>query len=247
MLRFAANLTLLFTERPVAERAIAARDAGFQGVEVLFPYASPDWSKALKNAGLPVVLINTPAPDWDSGGRGVAAQPGKKARFRAEFAQALEMAERVKAARIHIMAGLAKGPKAHDTFLENLGWAVGQAGGQPLTIEPINPYDIPGYFLNDFDQAAGILDTLKAPTLALQFDAYHAHRITGDVLGTWAKHGHRAAHVQVAGHPGRHEPRGGDIDYSGFFATLDSEGYQGWVSGEYHPRDRTENGLGWIA
>nr|WP_154153270.1 TIM barrel protein [Roseovarius bejariae] len=240
-------MTLLFSERSVAERAIAAREAGFQGVEVLFPYTSPDWPKALEGAGLPVVLINTPALDWDSGGRGVAALPGQEARFRGEFLQALEMAETINAARIHVMAGLAEGPKAHDTFLENLSWAVGQAGTRPLTIEPINPHDIPGYFLCDFDQAAGILDTLNAPTLALQFDAYHAHRITGDVMGTWARHGHRAAHVQVAGYPGRHEPMGGEIDYSGFFARLGKDGYQGWVSGEYHPRTRTEDGLGWIA
>ncbi|WP_294619088.1 TIM barrel protein [uncultured Roseovarius sp.] len=246
MPRFAANLTLLFTEWPVAERAMAARKAGFEGVEVLFPYTSPDWPKALADADLPVALINTPAPDWDSGGRGVAAVPGQKARFRAEFDQALEMAHNVNAARIHIMAGLAEGPRANDTFLENLRWATEEAGNIPLTIEPINPIEIPGYFLNDFDQAAGILDALNAPTLALQFDAYHAHRITGDVMGTWAKHGARAAHVQVAGHPGRHEPMSGEIDYPGFFARLDSEGYQGWVSGEYHPKARTEDGLSWI-
>jgi len=245
--RFAANLTLLFTERPVAERAIAARKAGFDGVEVLSTYTSPDWPKSLNEAGLPVALINTPAPDWDSGGRGVAAIPGQGPRFRAEFDQALEMAQQVQAARIHIMAGLAAGPKAHDTFLENLRWAVEQAGETPLTIEPINPHDIPGYFLTDFDQAADILDTLDTPNLALQFDAYHAHRITGDLMGAWAKHGPRAAHVQVAGHPGRHEPNAGEIDYPTFFATLDNDGYQGWVSGEYHPKTRTEDGLGWIA
>lgn len=226
---------------------MAARDAGFEGVEVLFPYALPDWPRALGKAGLPVVLINTPAPDWGTGGRGVAAIPGQEARFRAEFAQALEMAHHLQAARIHIMAGLAHGPKAHDTFLENLAWAAGQAGGQPLTIEPINPHDIPGYFLNDFDQAAGILDSLNAPGLALQFDAYHAHRITGDVMGTWARHGARAAHVQVAGQPGRHEPDEGEIDTPAFFARLDAEGYDGWVSGEYTPKARTEDGLGWIA
>ena len=246
MPRFAANLTLLFTERPVAERALAARKAGFAGVEVLFPYTSPDWPKALRAAGLPVALINTPTPDWDTGGRGVAARPGQEARFRAEFDQALEMAETVNAARIHIMAGLAEGPRAHDTFVRNLGWAVEQAGETPLTIEPINPQDIPGYFLKDFDQAADILDSLKAPNLALQLDAYHAHRITGDVIGTWAKHGARAAHVQVAGSPGRHEPCAGEIDYTAFFARLDAEGYQGWVSGEYHPKAQTEDGLGWI-
>lgn len=135
---------------------------------------------------------------------------------------------------------------AHDTLVANLFWAVVQAGDQPLMIEPINRFDIPGYFQNDYDQAAEILDMLNAPTLALQFDAYHAQRITGDVMGAWAKHGSRAAHVQVAGHPGRYEPTTGALDYPSFFARLDSDDYQGWVSGEYHPKARTEDGLSWI-
>ena len=104
---------------------------------------------------------------------------------------------------------------------------------------------MPGYFLSDFELAAEVLDAVAAPNLHLQFDAYHAHRITGDVVGTWARMAARVAHVQVAGFPGRHEPKGGDIDYDSFFARLDAAGYTGWVSGEYHPRGRTVDGLGW--
>lgn len=249
MPRFAANLSFLFTEHPMQERFAAAAAAGFGAVEMLFPYAhSPARLRdRIEDAGLELALFNTPVHDRDEGGRGVAAIPGEEARFRAEFDLALSYAEDMGPAHIHIMSGLAEGAAARDCLLENLSWAVNHAPDQSLTIEPINARDIPGYFLSRFDQAADLLDEIAAPNLGLQFDAYHAQRITGDVPGTWARYGARAVHVQVAGVPGRHEPVGGEIDYPAFFARLDDEGYGGFVSGEYHPAGRTEDGLGWIS
>ena len=122
----------------------------------------------------------------------------------------------------------------------------GAAPRLQLTIEPINRADMPGYFLSDFGLAREIIAEVGAPNLRLQFDAYHAHRIAGDVLGTWEEVRPLVAHVQVAGHPGRHEPLDGEIDYPAFFARLDADGYGGWVSGEYHPRTQTEAGLAWL-
>ena len=144
------------------------------------------------------------------------------------------------------MAGAADGPDAETVFIDNLRWAAARAPDQSLTIEPINRIDMPGYFLADYDTAERVLAAVGAPNLSLQFDAYHAHRITGDVMAAWSAHGHRARHVQVAGYPGRHEPEGGEIDYPSFFARLDAEGYDGWVSGEYAPATTTDAGLGWI-
>lgn len=247
MPRFCANLTMLFTEYPLLERFGAARAAGFDTVEILFPYddSAADILTRLADNALTLALINAPPPNYTDGPRGFAAVPGGQARFRTDFKRAARYARALGAKHLHLMAGLAAGPEATATFVENLTWAVAEAPGQSLTIEPINPHDMPGYFLNDFDLATEVLDAVAAPNLHLQFDAYHAHRITGDVMGTWAACGHRAAHVQVAGYPGRHEPMRGDIDYPAFFARLDSDGYAGWVSGEYHPIGRTEDGLGW--
>ena len=245
----AANLTLLFTEYSLAGRFAAARAAGFGAVELLFPYEMPakDLRRLLQYADQELVLFNTPAGNWAAGERGFAAVPGAEAKFRAGFERAMRWADVLRPRFIHVMAGIADGPAAWATFIRNLRWATARAGGRQLTIEPINPYDIPGYFLNDFDSAAAILDKVGAANLHLQFDAYHAHRITGDVTGCWARHGWRAAHVQVAGSPGRHEPVGGDIDYPAFFAQLAGDGYAGHVSGEYVPVGQTEDGLGWIA
>lgn len=249
MMRAAANLTLLFTEQPFEARFAAARVAGFAAVEMLFPYQMRParMRELLDAAGLELLLFNTPAGNWAAGERGFAAVPGAEAKFRAGFERALRWAEVLKPRFIHVMAGLAHGVAARQTYLRNLRWACARAGGQRLTIEPINPVDMPGYFLSGFDQAADILDAVGAPNLALQFDAYHAHRITGDLMGCWRAHGPRAVHVQVAGMPGRHEPDGGDIDYLAFFAQLAADGYAGHVSGEYHPRGRTEDGLSWSA
>ncbi|MCL4152453.1 UNVERIFIED_CONTAM: hypothetical protein GTU68_033074 [Idotea baltica] len=144
------------------------------------------------------------------------------------------------------MAGVAEGPEAKAVLIENLRWAVQFAPKQKLTIEPINTHDLPGYFLNDFDLAIEVLEAVNAPNLSLQFDAYHAQRITGDMMATWDKVRSRVGHIQVAGVPGRHEPICEDIDYPAFFALLDKQKYKGWVSGEYIPAGKTEDGLSWI-
>ena len=248
MPRFAANLTMLFTELPLLDRFAAAREAGFDAVEVLFPYDAPaqETRDQLVLNDLAFVLLNTPPPNWAGGDRGFAAVPGAEDRFRRDFDRCLRFAGVLKPRHIHIMAGIAEGPEAEATYLSNLAWAAARAPKQSLTIEPINPHDMPGYFLADFDRAIAILDRVGAPNLGLQFDAYHARRITGDALAAWDRHGARAVHVQIAGHPGRHEPTGGDIDWPGFFSRLDADGYRGWVSAEYNPRSTTAAGLGWL-
>ena len=248
MPRFAANLTFLFTELPFMERFAAAKAAGFDAVEVLFPYdfATTEMRAELLRNDLEFMLLNTPPPNWTGGDRGFAAVPGCEERFRRDFDRALRFADVLKPRHIHIMAGRAKGVVARAVYIKNLIWAAARAPQLSLTIEPINPGDMPGYFLADFDQAAEILDEVAAPNLGLQFDVYHAQAITDDAMAAWDDHGHRTRHIQIAGFPGRYEPVRGAIDYPAFFARLDAEGYEGWVSAEYNPKDTTAAGLSWL-
>lgn len=248
MPRFAANLTTLFAELPFLERFGAARTAGFDAVEVLFPYETPapDILDRLALNNLSLVLINCPPPNYAGGSAGFAAVPTDADRFRHDFRRAARYAKALGAQHLHVMAGIAQGEVARATFIDNLRWAAAQVPGQSLTIEPINGHDMPGYFLQDYALAVEVLDAVAAPNLRLQFDAYHAHRITGDVMGTWAKMRGRTGHIQIAGFPGRHEPMGGEIDYHAFFRALDRDGYRGWVSGEYYPAGMTASGLSWM-
>ena len=248
MPKFAANLSFLFKDLPLHDRIHAAARAGFDAVEILFPYDSPvpDITRALSTAGVPLVLINAPPPNYTGGSRGFAAVPGLEGRFATDFRRALRYAQALKCPRIHVMAGAAEGPEARACFVANLRAAAEKAADRIVMIEPINQTDMPGYFLSDFALAAEIIDEVGAPNVALQFDVYHAQKITGDALAAWDSYGAHARHVQVAGIPDRHEPVKGAFDYPAFFDRLDEEGYDGYVSGEYHPERTTEAGLGWL-
>ncbi|WP_432449305.1 hydroxypyruvate isomerase family protein [Aliiroseovarius marinus] len=248
MPRFAANLTFLFKELPFLDRFQAAAEAGFEAVEVLFPYddAASEITRRLTQNGLHMALINTPPPNWAGGERGFAALPGGETRFRHDFKRALRFAQAFRSTHLHIMAGKAQGKIAHRTYVENLKWAAAQAPKQSLTIEPINPVDMPGYFLNSFDLAAEVIAEVGARNLSLQFDAYHAEKITGDLFGTWDKFKRITRHIQVGGIPDRNEPLRGDVNFPAWFRQLDREGYKGWVSGEYNPTAQTEAGLIWM-
>ena len=248
MPKFCANLTSLFTELPFLERFAAAREAGFDAVEVLFPYDSnvQDIVNELSRHSLTMALINCPPPNYAGGDPGWAAVPALQDRFRRDFKRALRYAKALGAQHLHIMAGDAQGPQAKAVFIDNLRWAAAEAPKQSLTIEPVSPRVMPEYFLNDYDLARDVIADVGAPNLRLQFDAFHAAHMTGDMLSCWDRVADLVVHVQVAQTPDRSEPGKGQIDYPAFFARLDRDGYAGWVSGEYTPAASTTAGLGWL-
>ena len=246
MPRFAANLTMLFTEVPPLDRAGLAEQAGFDGVEILFPYDIPADQWAASLSGMPLALINTPPGNWAAGDRGHAAMPGMEQTFRDGFLRAAEVGTKLGAERIHVMAGVARGAEAEQTYLANLDWAAKQAPGFGLCIEPLNAEDMPGYFLNDFDQAHRLLTDLGNPRVGVQFDVWHAARIHGDARAVWEAHRDIVVHVQIAGFPARNEPGGGGFDLTALLRELDARGYPGWVAAEYRPARATVHGLRWL-
>ncbi len=247
MPKFAANLSLLFAERPYEERFAAAAQAGFSAVEVLFPYAEADATIAgLQANELELILINAPLPDAETGQLGMAATPGAEARFRGQMEDLLKTAQRLQPDLVHVMSGNGAGPEALETFVANLRWLADAAPWMRFTVEPLNPRDRPDYFMNSYDLAAEVLDRVAHDRVGLQYDTYHSALIEGDALDVWRRHRHRAFHVQIGNPPDRSEPAPGEVDFAGFFGELDDSGYDGWVSAEYVPSRRTEDTLGWM-
>ena len=254
MPKFAANLTMMFNEVPFPERFAAASKAGFKAVEFLFPYDHPatDVARWLKDAGLINILFNMPPGDFAAGERGIASIPGREAEFRAGVAKALEYAAALGTPTIHIMAGLlpagADRAKHHAVFVDNLRYAAKAlaAKGLDLVIEPINPRDIPGYFINTQAQGHAVREEVGEANLKVQMDFYHAQIVEGDLSMTFKKYFDNIGHIQIASVPARHEPDEGEINYPHIFALLDEMGYKGWVGLEYRPRGKTEDGLGWF-
>ena len=254
MPRFAANLTMLFNEVPFLDRFEKAAKSGFKAVEFLFPYAYPaeELKARLANNGLMLVLHNLPAGDWDAGDRGIACDPARINEFRAGVPKAIEYATALGVPQLNCLAGKAPAgvskEQLHETLVANLRFAAAELkkAGLRLLTEPINTFDIPGFFLHGTEQAVRLHDQVGADNLFLQHDIYHMQRMEGELAGTIKKHFSRIAHIQVADNPGRNEPGTGEINYAFLFNLLDSLGYQGWIGCEYKPATTTEAGLGWI-
>jgi hydroxypyruvate isomerase len=253
MPQFAANLSMLFTERPFLDRFEAAAKAGFTAVEFLFPYAfeTREIKARLEAHGLKLVLHNLPPGDWDAGERGIACLPDRVDEFRAGVAKGIEVGTALGVPRLNCLAGKAPIGAAdatlRKTFVDNLKFAAAEfrKAGLALLIEPINYYDIPGFYLNRTAQAIAILDDVGAPNAFVQYDIYHAQRMEGEIAGTLTKHLSRIGHIQIADNPGRNEPGTGELNYAFLFAHLDRIGYAGHVGCEYKPAGTTEEGLGW--
>ena len=255
MPRFAANLTMMFTERPFLERFAAAAQAGFKGVEYLFPYEHDKSAlkQALAENGLTQVLHNLPAGNWQTGERGIACHPDRVKEFNEGVDRAIDYATALGCSQLNCLAGMppagADPADVRATFVGNLQRAASKlkAAGIRLLIEPINTYDIPGFYLNTTHQALDLIEAVGEDNLYVQYDVYHAQRTEGELAKTVERNLDRIAHIQVADNPGRNEPGTGEINYPFLFRHLDRIGYDGWIGCEYKPAADTRAGLDWVA
>ncbi len=257
MPRFSANLSFLFGEVPFLERFAEAAHAGFRAVEFTFPYEwqARDIAEQAARHGLEVALFNAPPGDFAAGDRGLASVPGREHEFAASIAMGLRYAKELACRRLHVMAG-AVPPDADATererrrrlYVRQLRHACEEAAGQgvTITIEPLNPRDMPGYLLRTQAEAHAIREEVGAPNLKVQFDLYHAQIVEGDLTEKLRKYLPHVGHIQIAGVPGRHEPNVGEVNYEWIFRVLEELRYDGFVGCEYRPAAGTAAGLGWM-
>lgn len=247
MLRFAANLSFLFTELPFLDRFEAAAKAGFKAVESTNVYEAPaaEVAARLKANGLTLALLNTPAGSAEAGERGLAALPGRETDFDAGIARALSYAEATGCRRIHVLAGVAHHGARRSTYVANLARAAKTAAGIDLLIEPINRRDIPGYFLNKTHEARSVIHEVGARNLGLQFDLYHRQVEEGDVATAMAEFAPLIRHYQIASPPDRGEPDAGEMNYPWLLQQIAASGFDGYIGCEYRPRRGTVEGLAW--
>lgn len=252
MPRFAANLTMLFTEYPLVERIERAAAAGFAAVEILFPYTedASTLRAALDRGGLELALFNFPAGDFAAGDRGLANNRERVGEFRDGVSRALDLAALLRPQRFNCLVGKAlPGVAVEDQLAvaaENLAFAAEatKAAGYGLGIEPLNPFDAPGFLVPTTAAAIALIDRVGDPHLQLQYDFYHAQRAEGNITATYQKLFDRIGHIQVADSPARHQPGTGEINYEYVYRVIDDSGYTGWIGLEYNPLGGTEASFG---
>lgn len=252
MNKFAVNLSTIYTEVPFLERFKKAKEQGFSCVECQFPYAYSieEIKRELEQNQLAMVLLNLPPGDWERGDRGIAADPDRVEEFRKSVEEGIRYAKTLKVSKIHCMAGIVSEKdkeSAEKVYMENLMYAGAELAkyGISLLIEPINHYDMPGYFLNNTHQAAGIIKSVDFPNIKLQFDFYHIQRLHGNPLFFYEQYADIIDHVQIADDPGRHEPGTGKMDYPKILQYL-KDTYKGYIGLEYNPKGKSEESFGWL-
>jgi 2-dehydrotetronate isomerase len=254
MPRFAANLSMMYQEHAFLDRFQAAARDGFAAVEFLFPYEfdANEIAGRLKDNALHQVLFNAPLGDFNRGDRGLASIPGREDEFKRSIALALQYADTLDCPMIHVMAGLigseADRSAYQSTYVKNLAYAAQQAAAHGITvvIEPINPRNMPGYFLNRQHEAHQVCREVGVANLKVQMDLYHCQIVEGDLAVRLREGISGVAHIQIAGVPDRHEPDQGELNYPYLFELVDSLGYAGWIGCEYRPKAGTSEGLGWL-
>ncbi|MEE1949602.1 TIM barrel protein [Pseudomonas alcaligenes] len=254
-MRIAANLSLLFTEHPMLERVAAAAAAGFDGVEVQFPYEIPAaaFKEALDGAAMPLVLINLPAGDLMSGGAGLASVPSRQEQFDVALQQALDYAAVVRPLCVNVLPGrLADGvsrDEALDVLVGNLRKAADafQALGVRVLFEAINPLDMPGFLINTPEHLEFVLDRVGHSNCLAQFDLYHMARQDQDICAGIRQLAGRIGHVQFADCPGRGEPGSGELDFSVLLGELRNCGYRAWIGAEFIPSKAIVESPEWMA
>ncbi|HLS01055.1 MAG TPA: 2-oxo-tetronate isomerase [Beutenbergiaceae bacterium] len=250
MVKFAANLTTMFTETEFLDRFRLASQAGFDAVEYLFPYdyAPNDLRHLLDQHGLQQVLFNAPAGNWEAGERGLASLADREEEFTRSIELALQYAQALDCPTIHVMAGIAPA-EAAPMYKQRIAYAAQKAArvGKKVSIEPINTKDMPGYFLDSVFQAVDFIKDIGALNVGLQLDFYHAQITHGDLTALLNEVFEWVIHIQIAAVPNRNEPDRGEINYTYLFQQLQSLGYQGWIGCEYFPETTTTQGLGWMS
>ncbi|HCH33706.1 MAG TPA: hydroxypyruvate isomerase [Oceanospirillaceae bacterium] len=254
MLNLCANISMLFNELPFLQRYQAAADAGFVGVECLFPYdfSIDEVSRAIRLSGIPQVLINTSAGCWHRGDRGMACDARRRSEFEASVRQALQYVAAMGNPLVHVMAGLVPDgvslDEAEAVYVNNLRWAAGVAkdAGVCLTMEAINPIDMPNYLLSNQAQVLRLYTVIGASNVGIQFDFFHCQKHEGNALEQFKQLLPHISHIQIAGVPERHEPDTGVLDYAPVFHVIEASGYSGYVGCEYRPKTTTLEGLGWM-
>lgn len=254
MPRFAANISMLFTEHPFVERIARAADAGFKAIEFQFPYSEDldGIARGLRERELTLALFNLPAGDFAAGERGMANNPEKVSQFREGVAHGVGIATRLGCKKLNCLVGMKRDDVSLDeqwrTVEENLRFAAeaAAAAGIQQVVEPLNGKDNPGFLLTRQDEAFALVDRIGHPNLKVQFDLFHAQRSEGNLIATMREHMDQIGHIQLADSPGRHEPGTGEINFPQVLGQVDALGYEGWVGLEYRPSTTTIESFGWM-
>ena len=258
-LPYAANCSLLFTEVELLERPAAAHAAGFDAIELWWPWPDqpvpPDakidrFVAAVRDAGVQLIGLDFFAGDVAGADSGVLSIPARSAEFRDNIAVTVGIGEALGVPAFNALYGNrvsdVTSEQQDDLATENLTLAAKAAaaiGGTVLVEAVSGPKPYP---LRTADDVVAVLDRVTARNIGFLCDLFHLANNGDNIDAALAAYADRIAHVQIADHPGRGEPGTGTLDLDRYLSTIEASGYSGHVGLEYIPTTTTIDSLRWL-
>jgi len=248
-----ANISLLFQDLPLLDRFQAAKTAGFETVEIQFPYSEKlsELIAAKRDAKVEVAMINLPAGDLAAGDVGLTAVTGREA----DYDEAVQLAEHyargLNVRKINSLFGRpANVPHRVSslTAIRNLRHSAEVFGKLNITVvvEPVSPAVVPGFFLPDLKAALDLTAEVDRANVGILFDLFHMYQTEPSLVDAIRQAGPSIRHVQFADVPGRGQPGTGQVDFASAFAALREVGFNAEVGAEYNAVGLLAESLAWM-
>jgi hydroxypyruvate isomerase len=261
-LKYLANCSMLFTERPLLERPRAAKDAGFDAIEFWWPWPDQpvpndgevdDFVCAVRDAGVQLVGLNFFAGDLAGPDCGVLSIPARAAQFRDNIDVAVGIGDQLGVTGFNALYGNrvdgVTDEEQDELAREQLQLAAGSAAriGATVLVESVSgPKPYPLRTAADSATVVQAVRDTGVANIGFLCDLFHLANNGDDVAKAIAAYVDLIAHVQIADCPGRGEPGTGTLDLDGLLGDLADRGYAGWVGLEYKPSTDTETSLAWL-
>jgi hydroxypyruvate isomerase len=238
--KFAVNIEMWWRKLPFLDRIRKTAELGFPAVE-LWPYENKDVNAVAElsqELGVEIAQFTV----W--GFKPHLNDPKNHADFLNKLPEACKVAHTWKCRKMTVVAGdntegMTK-EQMHEQVIKALKEAapIAEAEKVMLILEPMNGrVDHPGHCLYGSVDAVKICRAVDSKYVKINWDLYHMQISEGDLCGRLKDGFDQVGYLQLADHPGRHEPGTGEIHYNRVLRQAFELGYKDYVGLECNPTE----------
>jgi hydroxypyruvate isomerase len=238
--KFAVNIEMWWKKLPFLERIEKTAELGFPAIE-FWPFDNKEHdavAEKCQKLGIEIAQFTA----W--GFKPHLNDPKNETAFLKTIERACEVAKKWQCRKMTVVAGDNTPGMSREAMHEQVIQALKKAAPiveqakVMLILEPMNErVDHPGHCLYGSVDAVKICRAVASPMVKINWDLYHMQITEGDLCGRLKDGFDQVGYLQLADHPGRHEPGTGEIYYNRVLRQAFELGYKDFVGLELNPTD----------
>ncbi len=236
--RFAVNVEMWWRKLPFIERLKQAAALGFPAVE-FWPYEGKNLDEVKRTCDESNLAISQFTAWGFTPGMN---DPKNHDRLVKKIEEACRVAHQLDCPLMTVVGGNDQPGMTQEQMHENIITGlkkvapIAAANEITLILEPMNiRVDHKGHCLYGSPHAVHICREVNSKFVKINWDLYHMQISEGDLCGHLKEGFDQIGYLQLADHPGRHEPGTGEIHYPRVLRQAYELGYRGYVGLECTP------------